>query len=53
MRIGELEINEFTDPQSLINLTMWMLQGLAMRANGDNSKLLAAFNSVAAVFDED
>lgn len=51
MKLQEAVFDEFAPAQNIVNITMWMLQGLAM--SPDNEKLIQAYQAVLAVFNSD
>ena len=51
MKLDPIETNEFTNPQQLMNLIGWMLQGLNLDGS-DNSKLVRAYHAILQIFND-
>lgn len=50
MKLEEQQLNEFSNPQQVMQLIGWMLQGLAM--SPDNTKLVKAYQAILTIFNE-
>lgn len=50
MKLQEQPLDEFANPQQVMQLIGWMLQGLVM--SPDNTKLVAAYKAILNIFNE-